>query len=69
MLTAGATLNFSEGDPATVIDATVTVNDVDSVNLTGATVQITGNYQTGADVLSFVNTPPISGSFDGPAGH
>ena len=68
VLTAGATLNFSEGDPATVIDATVTVNDVDSVNLTGATVQITGNYQTGADVLSFVNTPPISGSFDVPSG-
>jgi len=51
VLTAGATLNSSEGDPATVIDATVTVNDVDSVNLTGATVQITGNYQNGEDVL------------------
>ncbi|MGH3999108.1 MAG: cadherin domain-containing protein, partial [Pseudonocardiaceae bacterium] len=67
-LTAGATLNFSEGDPATVIDATVTVSDADSVNLTGATVQITGNYQNGADVLSFAGSPPISGSFDGPSG-
>ena len=63
VLTAGATLNSSEGDPATVIDATVTVNDVDSVNLTGATVQITGNYQNGEDVLSFINIGAMTGNF------
>ena len=63
VLTVGATLNFTEGDPATVIDNTVTVNDVDSVNLTGATVQITGNYQNGEDVLTFIDTPTITANF------
>ncbi|MGH8592219.1 MAG: cadherin domain-containing protein, partial [Gammaproteobacteria bacterium] len=68
VVTAGATLNFSEDDSAAVIDGTVTVNDVDSVNLTDATVQITGNYQNGADVLSFATIGPISSSFDVPSG-
>ncbi|RNC87414.1 MAG: DUF4347 domain-containing protein, partial [Synechococcus sp. YX04-3] len=48
---AGATLAFSEGDAATVIDSTLTLADVDDTNLESATVQITGNFQTGEDVL------------------
>ncbi|MEO8381418.1 MAG: Ig-like domain-containing protein, partial [Acidobacteriota bacterium] len=63
VLTAGATLTYTEGDPATALDTTVTVNDADSANITGATVQITGNYVNGEDVLSFATLGPISGSF------
>src|SRR5207253_2005556 len=42
---------------------TITVNDVDSANITGATVQITGNYINGEDLLGFANTASITGNF------
>src|SRR6185436_19576436 len=54
------------------IDATITVNDVDSTNLQSATVQITAGYQNnagGSDVLSFTNTATITaGVFDATTG-
>ncbi len=62
-LTAGGVLNYAEGDPPAAIDTTITVSDDDDTNLESATAQITGNYQNGADVLSFVNTPNITGIF------
>jgi hypothetical protein len=37
------------------VDALLTVTDVDSADLAGATVSITGNFQSGQDVLGFVN--------------
>jgi Bacterial Ig domain/Carboxypeptidase regulatory-like domain len=64
VVTAGATLNYTENDPATVIDNTITVTDSDSPNLTGATAQITGNYQSAEDVLSFVNQLGITGGYN-----
>ena len=66
VLTAGATLSYTENQAATAIDTTVTVNDVDNANLASATVQITGNYVNGEDVLSFATLGSISGSFDAP---
>ena len=63
-ITAGGTLNYNENDAATAIDTTITVTDGDSPNQASATVQITGNYVNGQDVLSFTNTGTISGSFD-----
>ena len=68
VLTAGATLAFTEGSPAAVIDGTITVSDVDSLNLTGATVQITTNYVNGEDILGFANTVNISGVFTAATG-
>lgn len=50
-LTAGGTLAYTENDPATAIDTTLTVTDPDS-NVVGATAQITANYANGDDVLS-----------------
>lgn len=50
-VTAGGTLAYTENDPATAIDTTITVTDPDS-NVVGATAQITGNYANGEDVLS-----------------
>ncbi len=66
--TAGHTLAYTENDPATVIDSLITVSDVDSANLASATVQITGNYVNGEDVLSFTNQNGITGSFDAATG-
>jgi VCBS repeat-containing protein len=64
VVTAGGTLTFTEGDLAAVIDNSITISDSDSANLTGATVTISGNYANGQDVLGFVNTANITGSFN-----
>ena len=50
-LTAGGTLVYTENDPATPIDTTITVTDPDS-NVAGASAQITANYVNGEDILS-----------------
>ena len=63
LVTAGGTLSYTENDPATAIDTTVTVTDPDNANLSSATVQISANYQMGQDVLSFTNMLGITGSF------
>jgi hypothetical protein len=60
--TAGA-LSYTENDPAKDIDSGLTLTDADSANMSGATVEITGNYQNGQDVLSFTTQNNISGSF------
>lgn len=67
-ITAGATLSYTENDAATAIDNTITVSDVDNANLTGASVQITGNYASGEDLLSFTNTANITGSYNSATG-
>ena len=64
VVTAGHTLNYTENQAATAIDPAIAVSDVDSANLASATVQITGNYVNGEDVLAFTNTASITGSFD-----
>ena len=59
-----APLAYTENDPATVLTQTIAITDVDSPNLFGATIQITGNYQTGEDVLSYANGTAIGGAWD-----
>ena len=61
-------LAFTERDPATVIAPAITISDVDSVNLSGATVQITGNYTTFQDRLAFVNSAGVTANFDSVTG-
>ncbi|MFB9266321.1 beta strand repeat-containing protein, partial [Bradyrhizobium erythrophlei] len=65
---AGGTLNYLENQAATAIDPTVNVSDVDSANLTSATVAITGNYVNGQDILAFTNQNGITGSFNAATG-
>ena len=60
----GTTLAYTENAAATAITATITASDVDNANLAGATIQITGNYQNGQDVLSFTNTANITGTWN-----
>ncbi|WP_440994704.1 beta strand repeat-containing protein, partial [Cysteiniphilum litorale] len=68
VVTAGAVLSYTENDSATVIDNTITINDVDDTNLESATITISNNYVNGEDVLAFVNTANITGSFNAGTG-
>jgi hypothetical protein len=61
-------LIYVERQAAKAITSTITVRDADDTNLAGATVQITGNYQAGYDVLSFADTKTIKGTWDAAAG-
>jgi methionine-rich copper-binding protein CopC len=52
VMTAGGTLGYTENNAPAGVDPAVTVSDVDSANLVGATVQITAGFQSGADQLA-----------------
>ena len=65
---AGATLAYTEGDSATVIDGTLTITDVDDTNMEGATITISSGYQSSEDVLAFTNANGITGSWDSSGG-
>lgn len=41
-----------------------TISDIDDVNMSGATIRITENYQEGEDRLVFTDTAQINGSWD-----
>lgn len=56
-------LPYPPNSPAAIVTSTLTLSDADSTSLTGATIQISGGYQTG-DVLAFSNTPNITGVFN-----
>ncbi|HEX2053501.1 MAG TPA: Ig-like domain-containing protein, partial [Actinomycetota bacterium] len=66
--TVSGGLSYTENDPATVVAGVITVTDPDSANLTGATVQITGNYAAGQDVLAMAAQPNITAAFDAGTG-
>ena len=53
--TTAGSLAYTENDPATAVDSGVTVTDPISATLIGATVSITGNFQSGEDALSWVD--------------
>lgn len=64
-ITAGSSAaSFTEGGAPVKVDETVTVTDVDNANLAGATVQITGNHVSNEDILAFVDTADITGSYN-----
>ncbi|MFT3736518.1 MAG: DUF4347 domain-containing protein [Rhodocyclaceae bacterium] len=62
-----AALAYTE-NATTALDGALTVTDADSTNLTGATIQITGNYQSSQDVLAFTNQLGITGSWNSGTG-
>ena len=66
--TSSGALTYSPNDPATAIDDGVTVDDFDSVNLTGATVSITAGFVNSEDVLGFIDQSGIVGTYDSNAG-
>ncbi|BAZ31323.1 hypothetical protein NIES4074_37950 [Cylindrospermum sp. NIES-4074] len=61
-----STLSYIE-NANLVIDSNLTINDVDSTYLTGATVSI-GNYISNQDILKFANQNGITGSFNSNTG-
>ena len=65
---AGSTLAYTLGDNATIIDATLTITDVDDTNIESATVTITGGLQPTEDILAFTNTSEISGTWTSSTG-
>ncbi|MHB1036487.1 MAG: DUF4347 domain-containing protein [Pirellulales bacterium] len=60
----GTTLAYTNNTPAMAITTMLVVSDVDNANLAGATIRITGNYQSGQDVLAFTNTANITGNWN-----
>ncbi|MFY9477244.1 MAG: cadherin domain-containing protein [Aquabacterium sp.] len=66
--TTGGSSSFTENGSAVAVDSGLTVSDVDSTNLNGATVRITGNYSNGQDLLSFTDQNGISGSWNASTG-
>jgi Bacterial Ig domain len=67
-ISSGATLAYTENDPATAIDPALSLSDGDSPNLAGATVALSAGHAAGEDELRFVNQNGITGSFDRAAG-
>jgi hypothetical protein len=65
---ASGTLAYTENQAATAVASALTLSDVDSSSLTGATVQISGGYQSGADALAFTTQNGITGSWNATTG-
>ncbi|MGI9475630.1 MAG: choice-of-anchor C family protein [Hyphomicrobiaceae bacterium] len=68
VVTQAGSGTYVENSAALVADSQLALSDVDSTVITGATVQITGNYQDGADVLSHAGTTNITANFDAATG-
>ncbi|MFC1493813.1 FG-GAP-like repeat-containing protein, partial [Thermodesulfobacteriota bacterium] len=62
--TAGGLLAYTEDDLATPIDESITVSDMDNVNLVGATITVSSGYQIDEDVLHFSDENGITGSWN-----
>lgn len=66
---AGLTpLSYVEDAPAVTVDSGITLSDVDTDSMTGATVTISSNYASGQDVLAFTALGSITGSFNSATG-
>ncbi len=61
---SGTTLAYTEGDGAEFIDLGLTGAVVDSPSIASAIISVSNNFVTGEDVLGFVNTAQITGSYD-----
>ena len=61
-------LNYTENDSATAVSSTLTVTDLDQLDLQSATVQISNNFGADEDQLVFIDQNGISGSYDANTG-
>ncbi|MHC5780067.1 hypothetical protein, partial [Nostoc sp.] len=57
-------LTYTENAAATIIDSGITVSDVDSTNLSSATVTITNGFVATEDSLAFINQNGITGTYN-----
>jgi VCBS repeat-containing protein len=67
LTTTSTARSYTENTAATVANNDLSLSDVDSANLTGATVQITSGLTSG-DVLSFTAANGITGTYDATTG-
>ena len=63
----GNTVSYTERATGVVINSGLTVSDVDTASLTGATVTIGSGFTTG-DVLAFTNANSITGTYNSATG-
>jgi VCBS repeat-containing protein len=68
ILNAGSLTGYSENSPAVAIAPTLSISDIDSVNLSGASLRISSSYQLGEDILSVAGTGQISVAWDASTG-
>lgn len=68
IVTNSVSLAYTENDGPVVVDGTLSVSDVDSATLTGATVLITMGYISGQDMLAFTDQAGISGTWNAASG-
>lgn len=68
VITIGAGPVTTAEQTAVFVVPALTLTDIDSATLAKATVQITGNYYSAEDVLSFTDTAMIHGVFDTASG-
>ncbi|HEY7627695.1 MAG TPA: tandem-95 repeat protein, partial [Ilumatobacteraceae bacterium] len=61
--TTGGSMAYTE-NATSAVDAGLTVGDVDSANLTSATVSIDSGYQSSQDLLAFTNQNGIVGTWN-----
>ena len=61
-------LSYARGTVATAIAPGILIYDPDSLNMAGATIQVTTNYQSGKDVLGFTAAFGVTGSFNPTSG-
>ena len=67
VVTAGNSIGYTENGSPVVINAAITVSDIDSGSLTGATVAISAGFTAG-DWLSFSNQNGISSTYNAATG-
>jgi len=58
-----AALTYTEGDGALMVDNSIDISDVDNASLSGAMIQLAGNYVETEDKLTFVDQNGIAGSY------
>jgi hypothetical protein len=61
--TSPGSTSYTEGDPATTIDGSITVTDADDTNLESAQARVSANFESGDDLV-FVNQNGISGVYN-----
>ncbi|WP_407661917.1 beta strand repeat-containing protein, partial [Mycolicibacterium chlorophenolicum] len=67
VVTSVTNVSYTAGNAGVTVDSGLTLLDLDSSNMGGATVKITGNFASG-DTLSFTSQAGITGSYNSSTG-
>jgi len=68
LATPAATLSYTESGLPAAVNSVITVSDIDSPSLIGATAAVTAGFVSGQDALSYVTALGITGSFNSGTG-